>query len=271
MLGGYGVADFNGVRQKLKRAQVHLEALNDTLDVGGGPYGLAIDPDPEPGYYLVKTQLRRSLDGLPPLVGDLLYNLRSALDHMVWQLVLANGGTPDRKRQMPIGFSEAWFNSKAKVQLAGVHDDATTAIRTFQPFRVSDEGQRKVDPLWLLSELENVDKHRLLHVVALAPADAYLRFDPRFPLVLGESIELFDLSGRVLEDGTQLARIRLDREPKMEMDTQLGVLVFLESTDVTPRLAWGVLQAMVDAVADAMQTLAPFVTWPRSEVAPRAG
>ena len=256
------MADFNGVRQKLQRAQTHLDALDAALNAENGPYRLAVEPDTEVGYYLVKARERHSLVGLAPLIGDFLYNLRSALDHMVWQLVLANGGNPERKHQMPIGFMEGWFNAKAKVQLAGVHDDALIAIRGFQPFRVSDKGQRALDPLWLLSELENVDKHRLLHVVALAPSDAFFRFDARFPLVLGETIELFDLSHRVLEDGAKLARIHLGREPKMEVGSQLSILVFIENTDSTPRLSWTVLHAMGEAVDDAVRTLSPFVEWP---------
>ena len=34
--------------------------------------------------------------------GEILYNLRSSLDHLVWQLVLANGQTPGRHNAFPI-------------------------------------------------------------------------------------------------------------------------------------------------------------------------
>jgi hypothetical protein len=36
------------------------------------------------------------------IVGDYVSNARSSLDHLVWQLVLANGQTPDRNHSFPV-------------------------------------------------------------------------------------------------------------------------------------------------------------------------
>ncbi len=259
------MADFNGALQKLNRAKAHLNALDADLNAEGGPYRLTVEPDAERGYYLVKAIRVRETNDWALLLGDFLHNVRSALDHMVWQLVLANDERPSRSNEFPIAVDPGWFDRKAKRYLAGVHDDAIAVIRSLQPFRVSDEGKRKLDPLWLLNELENVDKHRLVHVLSLAPQGATLFFDPRFPLTLGESLEVFDLSNRVLEHGTKLARIRLHRQPQMEVNSEFHLLVLLEKTELTPRLEWGVAGVMVKAVEDVMAALTPFVAWPPSK------
>lgn len=61
----------------------------------------------------------------PPLrlgviVGDLVHNVRSALDHLVWQLVLANAQQPTRATQFPVcSKREQWAWVRAR-SLAGV-------------------------------------------------------------------------------------------------------------------------------------------------------
>ena len=36
------------------------------------------------------------------ILGDLLHNLRSALDHLAWQLVVDGGGTPSQDTNFPV-------------------------------------------------------------------------------------------------------------------------------------------------------------------------
>ena len=66
-------------------------------------------------------------------IGEILYNLRSALDHIVWQLVLANGEKPSRGNEFPVvNTPEAW-PSLSRRKLEGVQDGAKEAIRRLQP------------------------------------------------------------------------------------------------------------------------------------------
>ncbi len=60
-------------------------------------------------------------------LGEILYNLRSALDHLVWQLVLANGKTPGRDNSFPIIKNEDdWQTQKTgkRWMLKGVSQSA---------------------------------------------------------------------------------------------------------------------------------------------------
>lgn len=88
------------------------------------------------------------------LVGDVVYNARSALDHAVWQLVGLNGTTPDRNTQFPTAISAAKFRIAA---ITGVHRYVQEAVREVEPW---EHGAGHW--LWVLTQLDNVDKHRLL-------------------------------------------------------------------------------------------------------------
>src|SRR6266536_1025914 len=82
--------DMGVLDQKLKRAEKHIGELNSALEefYATKPYGIRkkIDPDTRDQiYYLTR------LDSVPLpislIIGDVLQNLRSALDHLAYALV----------------------------------------------------------------------------------------------------------------------------------------------------------------------------------------
>jgi hypothetical protein len=107
----------------------------------------------------------------PPLflgliLGDYVHNLRSALDHLAWQLV-AEEDAPAlesertaRRIQFPIYDSEERFASSEAVQHVGAK--TRTRMARFQPFKNTEEGTHLVNPLAILQALSNADKHRVL-------------------------------------------------------------------------------------------------------------
>jgi hypothetical protein len=108
------------------------------------------------------------------VIGEALYNLRSALDHVVWPL---------RARAFPIYIEAAEFwkeaangrphHSSGYAKIIKVGDEkARELIVGLQPFnRVG--GDPETHPLWLLNQLRNIDEHRHLHVVAAASLGSY--------------------------------------------------------------------------------------------------
>ncbi len=100
---------------------------------------------------------------LPGFVGDFVHNLRSALDHLAWQLVLLNNENPDGRTAFPIAMTAKRFEDM-KVQYAGVSPVAFQQIEAVQPYRHM-EG---TSGLRWLNELDNIDKHRHLLVQAVA-------------------------------------------------------------------------------------------------------
>lgn len=105
-------------------------------------------------------------------VGEIAYNLRSALDHLVWQLVIYNGREPSSRNEFPIYSGEDQYSADIKHKLNGIKQQHIDAIRCFQPFQ---EDSAVGAHLWMLNSICNIDKHRHLHVVALhTSANAHL-------------------------------------------------------------------------------------------------
>lgn len=103
------------------------------------------------------------------IVGDIAHNLRSALDQLVWQLVLLTGRqAPGSKHQFPIALREVDYLGPAGTQrgmrnrmLAGIDDEHLAVIDRVQPFRMGDSAE--AHSLAHLQWLSNVDKHRVIH------------------------------------------------------------------------------------------------------------
>ncbi len=134
---------------------------------------------------------------LPPLalgitIGEFAHALRSALDNLLWQLILARDGTPvEGVTQFPINEDEADFEGKPRRKglwateadrlTDGVLPEYRTFIKSAQPFNTGTNCYRRADPAWdelaMLAHVNNVDKHRFVHAafaaaaVPLAPSD----------------------------------------------------------------------------------------------------
>lgn len=155
------------MRLKLGRALEHLLSLDDGIAayLDSDPVKLVREID---GRHPGRVVLSLALNSEPPmmlsvLIGDCVHNLRAALDHLVWQLVLANGGTPQGGgggTQFPIIQSLRRDGTDPAVKVAGgVSPKALAIIESVQPFRRRDAENH---PLAILSRLSNTDKHRTL-------------------------------------------------------------------------------------------------------------
>jgi len=125
-----------------------------------GPHFPSIDPD----WGLV--------------LGDAIHNLRSALDHLAWQLVIANGGTPHDG----MGGTQFPVVEKPK-QIAisgGIDAQALQIIDDVQPYHGTSDGQN----LLLLNKLDIMDKHHFAIVTAMVAGNWGRVVDPRFPTII---------------------------------------------------------------------------------------
>ena len=167
-------ASLEGVKLKIDRATEHLEELNKEVEnyLDGRPYEVVGKPREEGNPLLVCKVHRQPPLRLSVLLGDFLHNLRSSLDHLAWQLVLANGGTPGEATSFPIYARRRKYKEfkKKNDALSGVvgeiSEDAARLVEKFQPYN-NQAGTPKEDPLWILNKLNNVDKHRQFNVAAL--------------------------------------------------------------------------------------------------------
>lgn len=184
-----------GYKLKIERARHHLDDLNaHTLKWFNGDHHKVIHerhPDGPSNY-----QVRVEIEDLPTnpfslLIGDVLHNLRSGLDHLVYALADAHTttiGSPKDftdKSQFPIvtdedrkgtgGCGERFFKKECLRQIGSIDAAAQTIIKGLQPYHRGNDFRSH--PLWQLSELSNIDKHRLLHPVVYAFDGMVIRRD----------------------------------------------------------------------------------------------
>jgi hypothetical protein len=113
------------------------------------------------------------------MAGDIIHHLRSALDHLAFNLVQVGGGIPDTQTCFPIAETREKYETTKARKVRGMRDEAKTAIDDLCPYGGGNEA------LWRIHYLDIVDKHRELIVIA----DRYLFTGSHFVdsyMVIGE-------------------------------------------------------------------------------------
>src|SRR5689334_24738258 len=113
-----GLMPFHSVLLKIERAKKHIAELEAERDsfFGFNPYTFDSKLDPQTGkrqFYCKRVSPVPDLFSL--IVGDVLNNLRSALDHMAYRFVrLGNAPTGDNLRNayFPIGENVTDYRSR---------------------------------------------------------------------------------------------------------------------------------------------------------------
>jgi hypothetical protein len=157
-----------GVWGKIDRARKHILDLENEITrfANSRPYAIGARPHPVPqiGH---TTLYIESLLPIPVeialIIGDAVHNLRSALDHLAWQLVLSNGETPTKKTYFPIQDPSQEFTPVSEdKRIEGISLAAKHFFEEVQPRNTGD------DTLWRLHTLDIADKHRLLITAQVA-------------------------------------------------------------------------------------------------------
>jgi len=93
------------------------------------------------------------------MAGDCLQNLRSVLDYLVWQLVIANKKEPGRSNAFPVCLTpESYRKAIDNGRLKGVDPEAKEVIKNLQPAFLPKGPNPKA--IYVLDELTNENKHR---------------------------------------------------------------------------------------------------------------
>lgn len=108
-------------------------------------------------------------EDVPPrialIAGDFLQNLRSSLDYLVWELVLAEKEIPDKDHMFPVCSTSENFAKAAAKRLRRVGQQAVEVIKSMQPYHAGENWRRTT--LAILDELCNTNKHRRVLFTAL--------------------------------------------------------------------------------------------------------
>jgi hypothetical protein len=168
------------------------------------------------------------------MVGDILHNLRSGLDHLAWKLVEVSGGTPDNRTEFPIFKDKAaWESASRKKKVKGMHRAIVAEIDSMQPYHLEDGAHRTL--LWILQNLNNRDKHRLITPVVLSPSTGDYRITPSARVTLCRE---------TLAHGTVFMEIEPD-QPTQHVRVQLSLAAHV-AVDVTEGVRLEAGQLMAD-------------------------
>ncbi|HXG23244.1 MAG TPA: hypothetical protein VNJ09_01720 [Chthonomonadales bacterium] len=253
---------------KLIRADEHLQVLNGEIAnfLRTHPYEVVRQQNVPRGYLSAKVAYRHAPpDRLLMLIGDVLYNLRSALDHLAWSLA---GTHADIHTEFPIFMDSSKFSAIEKngipkhgSGLKKMHDmpaPAQTIIESLQPYNRPHRLPQEIEPLWLLHKLGIEDKHHTLNLVAAG-------VDLHVDVSTSTKHPAYGLTGRTgylpLKDGAEIYCIPLPADPSQVQDHSRPIFDVALDPEGPGRgisLREG-LHDMRKAVAEAISLLAPLV------------
>jgi hypothetical protein len=119
-----------------------------------------VNPLRFPFPYLVKARRGNETHfgmRIPILIGEIAYNLKSALDYLVYKLARLDSGSEQEGTQFPIVSAQKDWPSNVRRRLKGLNDPHIARIEGLQPYNGIDWTGR-------LRDINNPDKHRHLTV-----------------------------------------------------------------------------------------------------------
>lgn len=262
------------IGSKTTRARQHIEQIHTMCEayVASNPYRVTATRDAGTRrlHYVVAQVPPLNAD-VPLAIGDALHNLRSALDHTAYQIVLksTNGKGPPVKKggpfqniYFPIVESEDRLKEAFDKRMAGAPVDVWKILGDIKPYKGGN------DPLWRLSRLNNIDKHRLLLTSGslsggfnVGPQIAkMLHLDLR-RLEAGGDLHSMNLYVRPANNlfPLKVGDVLFKSEPNAELDPKLQLSIriafgepdVLDGGEIVPNL-----KTMADAVEDCIERLA---------------
>lgn len=113
------------------------------------------------------------------LLGDVIQNLRAALDYSAWAAASEEARTSKpRQISFPLHDDERKYKNWVRERADWFSEDTFRVFEWAQPFQAA-EGQ--LHPLRILQTLSNTDKHQLLNVVDHAHIEVGVELDPMPP------------------------------------------------------------------------------------------
>ena len=156
-------SSLEGPLKKIERANEHIENLSAEVNsfLGLCGYKVRRDFEGDPPSFVVTVEEVN----FPPvpnqfsiIAGEVVYHLRSALDHLIFELIRANRREPSGENMWPVLSQKR--ESILKTKIKGVSPTAFKLIESHQPYSLGTS--YKEHPLWRLNKLNNWDKHNFL-------------------------------------------------------------------------------------------------------------
>lgn len=257
------------IKIKIERAKKHIADLNVAYNrfYASEPYEIGAKSEPKTGERIFYIARIDPVDlELGAIIGDILQNLRSALDHLAYGLFKAAGGTGVGKHiYFPIFDDAAKYKAGVVGKVRGMGQDAIDALDAVKPYKGGDE------TLWRLHALNNLDKHRLLITAVTRYQFHSLTRSQRAKFIEGfrgsrPNDPVPDLRGTMIEPSTKNFSLKtgdeLLRVPESEAEENVKfrvVIAFYEPGIIEGESVIDTLQVMADRVGNIVSDFAKFL------------
>jgi hypothetical protein len=177
------------VKLKLRRVDEHMNALDESIKafLEPKPYGARriLERDGAEHVFVWDGYIEPP-DDFGLIAGDAIHNLRSSLDHLALALAIAGASTKGvsmtqkkvARIQFPVVASPSEFAEQLRRgRLEYVEPAVQAFIEDSQPYRMTPKAP-KANNLFVLSALDNADKHRVLTTAGLASSIMKIDWPP---------------------------------------------------------------------------------------------
>lgn len=223
-------------RAKIARADQHLDALYRETDGwgDGDPFVITRESQADGRVHVFRLRYKVQPDvwRWAVLLGDALYDLRCALDHIVYALAINQTRKNPPEAETDLAFpicSEPKYFKGARWRIASLNDFTQTAIEKAQPYNRIKPDQWFA-PLWWLAQLNDTDKHRLSHLAAVGALPDDIAIDEaHFGTARAE------WNRGPLKDGAPVLRLTLaEPDPSVYLDLKATGAVILQAEGFPP-------------------------------------
>jgi hypothetical protein len=252
------MVEFYSVLLKINRAKQHITDLRAEFDafLDANPHTYDIKYEYDPNEYSQMRDLRISIDFgkgvrapeiLGLLIGDAVHNLRSALDHLTWELIGPTNGPQDKSLSFPMRDTRANYESA----IAGLQATPAPIKKFLRGFEAYGRGDGEA--LYGLHILDRTDKHRVINPIIAAAKISGLR-DHRDGIIHPDTI------AGIGDDGEAVFPIHFRSIPiEGDPDFKITLDVFFGNVDAFPRNpVLPTLTELADYVIDVRQAFVDF-------------
>lgn len=243
-IGQPEVPAVEAIRRKVVRAYDQARVLADAetayVDAEPSPYRVrrAIKTDFTEHVYYLQLDVPIPLD-FSILLGEIVYNLRSALDQCIFQLALDRTGVEKDTTMFPVFSSPGEYRRKGAWRIKFIGDGPRTLIESLQPY--PNRSLPIHYSLFDLNNLANADKHRAVHLWGLSFVFGEME------VATGARVDPTGF-GEVLYDGAEIFRV-FPETPTNEMQVRRSVRAAVSIKNPTAA-GRGVSTNLWDLIAD---------------------
>jgi hypothetical protein len=254
-------------RMKLGRAGHHINELEQVCRtfIESHPYEAIRIQNLAAGKWEVRLHVNHELPVpiLGLVIGDIVHNLRTALDHLICLLVEANQAPVTTNTMFPFAPTEKHWKSARNSRAKGAHEDVLDALDELKPYAGGN------DVLYRLHQLDIADKHKLLIAsvaqnvrVGIPLTSSFRQSEPPddagFETVMGEVEQAPPLKVAVAKPVvlTHGALLYSSPQPEVDFDWEIRLATPVAATEELAKTIMALKAAATTAV-DALEPLLP--------------